>query len=562
MAGLSIHIGLNRVDPVQYGGWSGRLDACEFDAADLRDIAEANGYETQLILTEDATAETVLSALEDAAERLAPGDILLVTYSGHGAQVPDTNFDEADGQDETWVLYDREVTDDEIHAQWARFRKGVRILVLSDSCHSGTMIRARARERAYHEILLSEDRATRDSSGPEMPVATAVRAVPFVVQQAHYREFENQYKDIEASHPQGRFIDVKATVLSISACKDEETALDGVRNGLFTGTLLSVWDDGSFKKDYLSFHDEILGRMPEYQSPQLSRAGIHDSDFEAQRPFTIVPELGQQEPEEASSMVTSTSTGVSWMDKLRAQGPSVTSKEEPQTAPVPVDEPSFKRWRVGVRRAGLKDKGSAPPARPERKAPGRLARGGLEYVHSYRNSRPGIDSNTCGTAAIATIADYWGLDPLGLGRPDYDPRDGKSHWDSGEAIDAIKNAGLGPDVVFGWGTTGGRIRDALLGYGLNATVGFSGLFSAGWEGQWTSLQNYVNENHPVPVMVDVGALGATWYQVHWSIAYKVADGKVSLGNAIGNSEPSVEDFLHAWHCWFLPYGFNHCAVYV
>src|SRR5256885_10615663 len=39
--------------------------------------------------------------------------------------------------------------------------------------------------------------------------------------------------------------------------------------------------------------------------------------------------------------------------------------------------------------------------------------------------------------------------------------------------DAVKNGGYGADVIFGWGTTGGRIRDALGSYGLNASVGYS-----------------------------------------------------------------------------------------
>lgn len=28
--GLSLHLGLNRVDPAHYGGWDGALTACEF----------------------------------------------------------------------------------------------------------------------------------------------------------------------------------------------------------------------------------------------------------------------------------------------------------------------------------------------------------------------------------------------------------------------------------------------------------------------------------------------------------------------------------------------------
>jgi hypothetical protein len=29
-----------------------------------------------------------------------------------------------------------------------------------------------------------------------------------------------------------------------------------------------------------------------------------------------------------------------------------------------------------------------------------------------------------------------------------------------------------------------------------------------------------------------------------------------------NATPTANQFLDAWHCWFLPYGFNHCGVYV
>ena len=31
--GVSVHIGINEVDPAHYGGWTGALNACEADAA-------------------------------------------------------------------------------------------------------------------------------------------------------------------------------------------------------------------------------------------------------------------------------------------------------------------------------------------------------------------------------------------------------------------------------------------------------------------------------------------------------------------------------------------------
>jgi hypothetical protein len=49
--GISLHIGLNRVDPVRYGGWKGELVACENDACDMETIARRQGFVTHSLLT-------------------------------------------------------------------------------------------------------------------------------------------------------------------------------------------------------------------------------------------------------------------------------------------------------------------------------------------------------------------------------------------------------------------------------------------------------------------------------------------------------------------------------
>ena len=73
---------------------------------------------------------------------LVSGDILLLTYSGHGGQIPDVTGEETDKLDETWCLYDGQLIDDEMYLELSRFAAGVRVLVFSDSCHSGTVVRA------------------------------------------------------------------------------------------------------------------------------------------------------------------------------------------------------------------------------------------------------------------------------------------------------------------------------------------------------------------------------------------------------------------------------------
>jgi len=138
------------------------------------------------------------------------------------------------------------------------------------------------------------------------------------------------------------------------------------------------------------------------------------------------------------------------------------------------------------------------------------------------------------------------------------------HWDDGAVIDALINAGFGPDVAFGFGTTGGRIRDALFAYGCNqAYEEHSGLFSAGWQGLWERLKVFLRDlKTPVPVLVDIGALGGSYYTAHWAIAHRVtAAEEVHLAACPWRPVVDRQTFLHAWHCSFLPLGFNHCAVW-
>ena len=140
--GISLHIGLNSVDPQRYEGWSGPLNACEADANDMADLAQARSLPSPNCSPRQATREAVLNGIGDAAKNLKSGDIFFLTYSGHGGQAPDLNGEEPDGMDETWCLYDGQLIDDELYSSWGAFASGVRIFLLSDSCHSGTVSKA------------------------------------------------------------------------------------------------------------------------------------------------------------------------------------------------------------------------------------------------------------------------------------------------------------------------------------------------------------------------------------------------------------------------------------
>lgn len=282
--GISVHLGLNKVDPSHYDGWDGALAACEFDANDMQSIATSRGFESSILLTQQATADAVVQAIEGAARELGPGDAFFITYSGHGGQVPDGDGaggagDEVDRSDETWLLYDRQLVDDELYGLWAKFQPGVRIVVLSDSCHSGTV--TRAIEAEVPGVVAN--RETAEGQSPRY------RAMPRDVMIATYRNNKAEYDQIQSSTPNADEAgdSVGATVLLISGCQDDQLSLDGFSNGLFTENLLAVWNDGGWTGAYAPFHEAIRSRMPEKQQPNYTQVGSANADFEQQNPFTV-----------------------------------------------------------------------------------------------------------------------------------------------------------------------------------------------------------------------------------------------------------------------------------
>ena len=275
--GMALTIGLNSVDPKHYAGWSGELNACEADAEDMAAIAKAKKYKVKMLLTTSATRNQVKREVAKAAAALKRGDIFLLSYSGHGGQLPDINGDEPDAQDETWCLFDGELVDDELYALLGKFAAGVRILVFSDSCHSGTAIKL-----AYHRGKV-EGRSTNLGSDRVryrfMPLDVALRT--YRKNKAFYDPILNDKKLKESRAA------LKASALLISGCQDNQLSADGAFNGLFTGNMLRVWNSGAFKDGYRRFHKEIVKRMPPDQTPNFFRAGAANQAFEDQKPFTV-----------------------------------------------------------------------------------------------------------------------------------------------------------------------------------------------------------------------------------------------------------------------------------
>ncbi|WP_197421808.1 caspase family protein, partial [Sphingomonas sp. CCH9-H8] len=166
MAALSVHIGLNRVSPAHYGSEQ-RLRGAVPDARAMKAIADAQGFASTLLLDDAATVLAVSRAVSQAAARLGAGDTFFLSYAGHGSQLFDGGGDEPDSVDETLCLFDRMLLDDEVHGLLARFEAGVRVLVITDSCHSATATRLMTKP--------DKDEFAKGGVGPTYPEADDLR---------------------------------------------------------------------------------------------------------------------------------------------------------------------------------------------------------------------------------------------------------------------------------------------------------------------------------------------------------------------------------------------------
>src|SRR5258707_1670628 len=104
----------------------------------------------------------------------------------------------------------------------------------------------------------------RASTGPNL----RPKFLPPDVQSKTYKERATLYDDIRQKTPRREKVDVECSVILISACQDNQVAMDGTKNGLFTEHLLKVWDNGRFTGGYHHFRNEIAAFLPPTQSPR------------------------------------------------------------------------------------------------------------------------------------------------------------------------------------------------------------------------------------------------------------------------------------------------------
>ncbi|MEL6697900.1 MAG: caspase family protein [Bacteroidota bacterium] len=249
--GISLHIGVNYLSQhsTDYEGRTlPNLNTCENDAMQMEEIARQEGFEEcHSLFTKDATYHNFQQKFIEIVGKLNPGDLFLLTFSGHGLGVLDHDGDEDDGQDEAWCLYDRFLIDDLISKHLSQIRQGVRVVVVSDSCHSGTMLK--------------------------------------------FFDGDTRWKRPTKKHPFPNENHILASVILLAACRDMAKARIQKDSKLsnFTRDLLATWNGGKYQGNYKQFlMVDMMDSSPDpFFIPNYYEAGQNLEIFRTQNPFRI-----------------------------------------------------------------------------------------------------------------------------------------------------------------------------------------------------------------------------------------------------------------------------------
>lgn len=277
--GIALHIGINHVDNNGYGVQVPPLFACENDAIALKEITDNNGFKSSLLLSPEATTINIIYHIKESAKQLKSGDTFLLSYSGHGAQIPDLNGDENDGLDEYWVTYDKPLLDDELYFLFPLFKDGVRVIIISDSCHSGTISRSKGQSTKGKGQRLNRNLSD------EISREIFANKKKFSQIKTRLSKLANNQKEI------------KAGIISLSACNDHQWATEGKNYGAFTECILKLFTSNQKPKQgakpkrltpsFILSQSKLLLKGKN-QTPQFNKLGIIPRSFLLKDIFQLI----------------------------------------------------------------------------------------------------------------------------------------------------------------------------------------------------------------------------------------------------------------------------------
>ncbi len=265
MAKKALLIGINRYR-IPGADLRGCVNDVENVRAALRRYYGFSAGDVTTLTDLKATTRAIKAAMQRLVRTARSGDVLLLHYSGHGANVPDADGDEADGRDEILCPTDLDwkapLTDDWLRRTFNRLRKGVSLTAVMDCCHSGTNTRA----------VLPPD-------APRIP-----RYLPnpwdLMAEESGRRLRGRRVAGLRVSPPAARrrsdVVAADVPELLITGCRDTQTSADayigGSYNGALTHNLVAAIAETGGELSYRELHARTcagLKRGDFDQVPQL-----------------------------------------------------------------------------------------------------------------------------------------------------------------------------------------------------------------------------------------------------------------------------------------------------
>jgi metacaspase-1 len=125
-----------------YLGTSSELAGCVNDARDWAKLTKPHAASVTTLIGRKATRRNIEKVAIQWRDKLKPGDVGWVTFSGHGTRERDLTGEERTGYDQAIVCDDFElIYDDEMAGWFAARAKGSFVFAFLDCCHSATMHR-------------------------------------------------------------------------------------------------------------------------------------------------------------------------------------------------------------------------------------------------------------------------------------------------------------------------------------------------------------------------------------------------------------------------------------
>jgi len=211
--------------------------------------------DVKLLLDGQATKAKVIAGIKDLLAGAKSGDVLVFTNSSHGTYQADASGDES-MYDEALCPFDcaeNLIIDDELREMFSGIAKGVRLTVISDSCHSGTVTRVAVAE-IIPGLKTPDDRRARFLS-------PALRGAKII---------QNPWKALakgKVKYPESKMKD-----LLLSGCTDKEYSYDAMIGGKYHGAMtyfaLKTIREADYQITYAQLYSLLQFQLDDAGYPQ------------------------------------------------------------------------------------------------------------------------------------------------------------------------------------------------------------------------------------------------------------------------------------------------------